>query len=157
MNKQLKDISAAIAALNGSHIATIDNVKVGMPVFSAEFNAWSIVKRINWSPDSFPIKIDVHSYMANGSRKQGEPPSLFLIDPINGTLPPEPEIDWSQIDLGTDIIEVSNDIEVKFISYNGANRTVWYLVNTSPHPRHKHKDFFKLAPHVDIKPEWVKK
>jgi hypothetical protein len=34
MDKKLRDISAAIAALNGAHIATIDRVKVGTPVYT---------------------------------------------------------------------------------------------------------------------------
>ena len=155
MNKQLKDLSAAIAALNGSHIATIDNVKVGTPVYSIANMLWSTVIKIT-GDEKYPIVTGLGTYTKQGMNCFRNEAVIYLIDPINGTLPPEEEIDWSKVDFGVDAI-VHDSLKAKFITYESDNTACWYYSFSDRRPLRTIRANIKLAPHVDIKPEWVKK
>lgn len=159
MNKQLKDLSAAIASLKGSYIATINNVKIGTPVFSTVNNSWTRIQDIK-SEAMCPLKTENgFTYNSTGRLFPGDrSPSLFLIDPINGTLPAEPEIDWSKVDFGTDI-ELPREtsmIQAKFITHEFNCDDLWYYYLGDQRPYRIESRVVKLAPHVDIKPEWIK-
>jgi hypothetical protein len=156
MDKKLREVSAAIAALNGAHIATIDRVQVGTPVYSFLGKKWCSIVHID-PEHKYPLQTITEKYTEEGKFYRGDLyNSLFLIDPINGTLPPETEIDWSKVDAWVDVI-VMGRLNAKFISYSSWSATCWYHVCGWERPQNTARINIKLAPHVDIKPEWLKK
>jgi hypothetical protein len=163
MSKDLKEI---LFKLRKEHVATLAKVRVGMYVYSVPEFRWERVEQAAPGPNR-PIVTEYRSYTKDGFWVPSVEvlPSIYLIDPINGTLPPH-NINWHKVAIDTPKVNV--------ISMYG--HTIWkgILISYIPklHPdarfvvleedcseRFKAHYCSKVELHksVKIKPEWLQK
>lgn len=142
------------------HAATIDKVKVGDWVFSL-FGGWDRITRIADGDNLYPIATTRNAYDGYGKQNTGDKyPRIFLIDPFNGTKPPEPEIDWEKVPKGTGV-EVFSEGWVKyprdFVAYcDGLDKPFVVYVNGPSGETSGIEQWSCIRLIGEPKPEWLK-